>query len=253
LRKILLAAFAAALVIAPAAWAHDLAAIKASGVIKIATEGATPPFNYFKDGKLMGFDVDIGSAMAEKLGLKAQWVTLPFDSLLVGLDQGRYDFVVAGHGITPAREKAVDFSTPYACSGAAIVSKEGGARTSAGLAGKIVGVQVGTTYLEAVREVPGVAEVKTFPQDTVALQNLLSGRTDVWVSDKLTAVDAANKNPDAKLQIGDLLYEEKYGMAFKKGNTALRDAVSDALAAILSNGTYARISEGYFKTDIRCR
>lgn len=240
------------LAIAAPAAARDLAEIKAAGTIKIATEGATPPFNYFEGEKITGFDVDLGTAIARKLGVKVEWVTLAFDGLLVGLDHDRYDLVVAGHGITPERQKAVDFSTPYVCSGAAIVAKQGGARSAADLAGKIVGVQVGTTYLTAVRDVPGVKEVKTFPKDTDALQNLISGRTDVWVSDKLTALTAAEKTPDAKLQIGDLLYEERYGMAFKKGNDALRGAVDKALGDLLADGGYKQISEHYFKQDIRC-
>lgn len=240
------------LVIAAPVEARDLAEIKAAGTIKIATEGATPPFNYFEGEKLTGFDVDLGAAIAQKLGVKVEWVTLAFDGLLVGLDHDRYDLVVAGHGITPERQKAVDFSTPYVCSGAAIVAKEGGARSAADLAGKVVGVQVGTTYLTAVRDVAGVKEVKTFPKDTDALQNLISGRTDVWVSDKLTALTAAEKTPDAKLQIGDLLYEERYGMAFKKGNDALRKAVDKALGDVLADGGYKQISEHYFKQDIRC-
>jgi polar amino acid transport system substrate-binding protein len=232
--------------------ARDLAEIKASGTIKLATEGATPPFNYFQGEKLTGFDVDLGSAVAAKLGVKVEWVTLAFDGLLVGLDHDRYDLVVAGHGITPERQKAVDFSTPYVCSGAAIVAREGGAKTVADLAGKVIGVQVGTTYLTAVRDVPGVKEVKTFPKDTDALQNLVSGRTDVWISDKLTALTAAEKAPDAKLQIGDLLYEERYGMGFKKGNDTLREAVDAALRDLLTDGGYKQISKHYFKQDIRC-
>lgn len=235
----------------PAA-ARDLAEVKASGTIKIATEGATPPFNYFQGEKLTGFDVDLGSAIAKELGLEVEWVTLAFDGLLVGLDHDRYDLVVAGHGITAERQKAVDFSKPYVCSGAAIVAKEGGARNVADLAGKVVGVQVGTTYLAAVRKVPGVKEVKTFPKDTDALQNLLAGRTEVWISDKLTAFDASKKNPEAKLQIGDLLFEERYGMAFKKGNDDLRKAVNTALTGLLSNGGYMTISNQYFRQDIRC-
>jgi polar amino acid transport system substrate-binding protein len=244
-----------AAVVAAITWpaqARDMGSIEQSGTIVIATEGATPPFNFFKDGTLTGFDVEVGSAIAEKLGLKAEWVTLPFDSLLVGLDQDRYDFVVAGHGITPEREKAVDFSAPYVCSGAAIVSVNGGTQTVADLAGKTVGVQVGTTYLQAVEKIPSVGEVKTFPKDTDALQNLLAGRTDVWVSDKLTAVDAIGKNQDAGLVIGDLLYEERYGMAFKKGNSELREAVNSALAEMLDDGVYAGISDRYFGRDIRC-
>lgn len=233
--------------------ARSLQEIRQSGSVRIATEGATPPFNYFEDGRLTGFDVELGNAIAKKLGVEVEWVTLPFDSLLVALNQDRYDFVVAGHGITPERLKAVDFSDPYVCSGAAVVAKQGGARSKADLAGKRIGVQVGTTYLAAVEKISGIGEVKTFPKDTDALQNLLAGRTDVWVSDKLTALDASAKNADAKLQIGELLYEERYGMAFKKGNSELEDAVNQALAAALEDGTYAEISRRYFGEDIRCR
>jgi polar amino acid transport system substrate-binding protein len=233
--------------------ARPLDEIKASGVVKIATEGATPPFNYYEDGTLKGFDVELGNAIAAALGVKAEWVAMPFDSLLVGLDQDRYDFVVAGHGITEERQKAVDFSDPYVCSGAAIVAREGGPASREDLAGKIIGVQVGTTYLAAVEKIEGVGEVKTFPKDTDALQNLIAGRTDVWVSDKLTALDASAKNAEAKLQIGALLYEERYGMAFKKGEDSLRDAVNAAFAAVLADGQYAGISQQYFGQDIRCQ
>ena len=232
--------------------ARGLTEVKSSGTIKIATEGATPPFNFFEGEKLTGFDVDLGNAVAQQLGVKVEWVTLAFDALLVGLDHGRYDLVIAGHGVTPERQKAVDFSTPYVCSGAAIVAKEGGARTVADLAGKVIGVQVGTTYLTAVRDVPGVKEVKTFPKDTDALQNLIAGRTEVWISDKLTAIAVLEKTPEAKLQIGDLLYEERYGMAFKKGNDELRGAVDKAVTDLLANGAYKQISDHYFKQDIRC-
>lgn len=232
--------------------ARDLGEIRQSGTIRLATEGATPPFNYFEGEKLTGFDVDLGTALGKQMGLSVEWVALPFDFLLVGLDQSRYDAVVAGHGITEERLKAVDFSDPYVCSGAAIVSMEGGAKTVADLAGKIIGVQVGTTYLEAVSALPGVGEVKTFPKDTDAQQNLVSGRTDVWVSDKLTAIDAQNKNPEAGLQIGDYLYQERYGIAIKKGNAELLAAVNDALAAALAEGGYAKISQQYFNSDIRC-
>ena len=251
MKAALLIGFSLILSIFTPAAARDLAEVKSSGTIKIATEGATPPFNFFEGEKLTGFDVDLGAAIAHQLGVKVEWVTLAFDGLLVGLDHDRYDLVVAGHGITPERQKAVDFSTPYVCSGAAIVAKEGGARTVADLAGKVVGVQVGTTYLTAVRDVPGVKEVKTFPKDTDALQNLIAGRTEVWISDRLTAISALEKT-DAKLQIGDLLFAERYGMAFKKGNEDLRGAVDKALADMLANGAYTQISNHYFKQDIRC-
>jgi polar amino acid transport system substrate-binding protein len=252
MKNMILLAVALAVMPNITASARSLEEVRKSAVVKIATEGATPPFNYFVDGKLTGFDVDLGTAIAEKLGVKVEWVAMPFDSLLVGLDQDRYDFVIAGHGITPEREKAVDFSDPYVCSGAAIVSKQGGPHTIKELNGKIVGVQVGTTYLAAVEKLSGITETRTFPKDTDALQNLLAGRTDVWISDKLTAIDAKAKNKDANLQIGELLYEERYGMAFKKEEATLQQAVNEALKVALSDGVYANISKRYFGQDIRC-
>ena len=79
-------------------------AVRQSGTIKIATEGAFPPFNYFEGKKLTGFEVDLGTAIGKALGVKVEWVTQPFDNLLIGLNQDRYDFVIASHGVTPERQ-----------------------------------------------------------------------------------------------------------------------------------------------------
>ncbi|ULH15330.1 ABC transporter substrate-binding protein [Deinococcus sp. KNUC1210] len=226
--------------------------IKASGTIKIATEGAFPPFNYFEGKKLTGFEVDLGTAIGKQLGLKVEWITQPFDNLLIGLNQDRYDFVIASHGITPERQKAVDFSNPHYCTGGAIVSKIGGPKTVADLKGKTVAVQVGTTYLENVQKVAGVGSVKTFPKDTDAQAALMAGRVDVWVGDKFSALDVV-KAQSGKLQLGSLLFQERIAMAVKKGNSSLLKELNSSLATELSNGTYAKLSNQYFKMDIRCK
>lgn len=196
---------AALSLLAPLAQARSWDAIKASGTVKVATEGAFPPFNYFKGKQLTGFEVDLGTALAKQLGVGVEWVTQPFDNLLIGLGQDRYDFVIASHGITPARQKAVDFANPHYCTGGAIVSKVGGPKTAADLKGKTVAVQVGTTYLDNVQKVPGVGSVKTFPQDTAAQAALLAGRVDAWVGDKFTALDVV-KAQKGRFQQGDLLF-----------------------------------------------
>ena len=149
--------------LASSAQARTWDAIKQSGTIKIATEGAFPPFNFFKGKTLTGFEVDLGTAIGKGLGLKVEWVTQPFDNLLIGLNQDRYDFVIASHGVTPERQKAVDFANPHYCTGGAIVSKVGGPKTVADLKGRSVAVQVGTTYLENVQKVSGIGKVSTFP------------------------------------------------------------------------------------------
>ena len=226
--------------------------IKASGTVRIATEGAFPPFNYFEGKKLTGFEVDLGTAIGKQLGLKVEWITQPFDNLLIGLNQDRYDFVIASHGITPERQKAVDFSNPHYCTGGAIVSKVGGPKTVADLKGKTVAVQVGTTYLDNVQKVAGVGSVKTFPKDTDAQAALMAGRVDVWVGDKFSALDVV-KAQGGKLQLGSLLFQERIAMAVKKGNASLLKELNSSLATELSNGTYAKLSNQYFKMDIRCK
>ncbi len=238
--------------LASAAEARTWADIKKSGTIRIATEGAFPPFNILKGKELTGFEVDLANALAKGMGLKVQWVTQPFDNLLIGLNQDRYDFVIASHGITPERARAVDFASPHYCTGGAIVTKPGGPLTAAALKGKTVAVQVGTTYLENVSKVPGVGAVKTFPRDTDAQAALMANRTDAWVGDKFTGLDLV-KAQKGKLVQGSLLFNERIGMAVKKGNTTLLTQLNTALARAMKDGTYAKVSQQYFGQDIRCR
>ncbi|GGJ84723.1 ABC transporter substrate-binding protein [Deinococcus aquiradiocola] len=251
MKKTLLALTTLAL-LATTAQARTWDAIKQSGTIKIATEGAFPPFNYFKGKQLTGFEVDLANAIAKQLGLKVEWISQPFDNLLIGLNQDRYDFVIASHGITAERQKAVDFSNPHYCTGGAVVSKIGGPKTAADLKGKTVAVQVGTTYLENVQKVAGIGRVSTFPKDTDAQAALMAGRVDAWVGDKFSALDVV-KAQKGKLQVGELLFQEKIAMAVKKGNSSLVKELNSSLATLQSNGVYAKLSQSYFGSDIRCK
>ena len=120
------------------ALARDLATIKAAGTIVIGTEGAYPPMNFFKGKDLTGFEIDLTNAIAKNLGLKTEWKVLSFDALLPALGQGRFDMVAASHTITPERAKAVDFLEPEYCTDGVWVTKAGGPKTIAELAGKNV-------------------------------------------------------------------------------------------------------------------
>ena len=235
-----------------AAPARDITAIRKGGVLRLATEGSTPPFNYYQNGRLIGFDVEIGDAIAEQLHLRSEWAASPFDTLSIGLQQGRYDLVVMGQAITPERQRAVDFTVPYVCSGGVVVALPGGPRHRSDLAGKTVGVQVGTTYLAALTQVDHVGAVRTFQKDTDALQNLLAHRVDAWISDRLTALYVAHQNPAFNLQVGEALFKERDGIAIAKGDSGLRDAVNVAIGVILANGTYAAIAKRHFGQDVRC-
>lgn len=233
--------------------ARTLEEIKADGKIIVATEGAFPPFNFFQGSKLTGFEVELAEAMVKKMGLNIEWKALSFDALLAGLRQDRWDMVIASFGITPERSKAVTFTSPHYCSGGVIVSRDGSIRTADQLAGKIVAVQTGTTYLENVKKVANVKEVKNFPQDTDARSALMNGRVDAWISDRFVVKSAMEANPNSGLKTGGYLFVEKIAIAIKKGNAPLGAAIDKALADVMADGSYKTISEKYMKEDIRCQ
>jgi polar amino acid transport system substrate-binding protein len=227
--------------------------IKKEGKIVIASEGAFPPFNYFRGPTLTGFEIDVAEALAKKMGVGVEWRALSFDALLAGLRQDRWDMVIASFGITDERSKAVTFTNPHYCSGGVIVAKNPAIRTVADLSGKTVAVQTGTTYLEHVQKIPGLKEVKNFPKDTDARSALISGRVDAWVTDRFVAKTALDANAAGGLKLGEFVFVEKIATAVKKGNASLEAAVNKALAEILADGTYEAISKKYMNEDIRCR
>jgi polar amino acid transport system substrate-binding protein len=225
---------------------------KPGSVLHFATEGAAPPFNYFEKSELKGFEIDLANAIASELKVSADWKAYPFDSLLIGLNEHKYDLVAASHSITPERAKAVDFTKPHYCSGGVIVSRNGGPLTAAELRGKKVAVQVGTTYLAKAREIPGIVDIKTYPTDPAAQQSLLAGRVDAWITDRFFALEGLRKQP-GKMRIGELVFSDRIGMAVAKGNQDLLAAINSALDHVQADGTYERISKHYFGEDIRCK
>ncbi|MFT5588862.1 MAG: polar amino acid transport system substrate-binding protein [Bradyrhizobium sp.] len=233
--------------------ARSLDEIKAAGTIIVATEGAYPPFNYFQGSKLSGFEVELAEAIVKKMGLKIEWKALSFDALLAGLRQDRWDMVMASFGVTDERSKAVMFTNPYYCSGGVIVSKDAAIKDAATLAGKTVAVQTGSTYMENVKKLAGVKDVKNYPQDTDARSALVAGRVDAWVSDRFVVKAATESNPGLGLKVGDYLFVERIAAAVKKGNGPLAAAVDKALADVMADGTYKTISEKFMKEDIRCK
>jgi polar amino acid transport system substrate-binding protein len=249
----LLAAAIAAIAVCASVQARTLDEIKKDGKLIIATEGAYPPFNYFQGSKLSGFEVELGDAIAKKMGLAVEWKALSFDALLAGLRQDRWDVVMASFGITEDRAKAVSFTAPHYCSGGVIVAKDPAIRTVASLNGKVVAVQTGSSYMENVKKLTGLKEVKNFPQDTDARSALLNGRVDAWVSDRFVVKSALDTSPNAGLKMGDFVFIEKIAAAIKKGNSQLGAAYDKALAEVMADGTYKTISEKYTKEDIRCR
>lgn len=233
--------------------ARDLATIQKSGVIKAATEGQFKPFNYFEGKKLTGYEIEVMEALAKKMGLKVEWKALGFDALIAAVKQDRFDLAIASHGITAERQKSVDFTDPHYCTGGQIVAREGGPLKLADLNGKVLGVQLSTSYAEAAKKLTGVKEVKTLKADTDVQQALIAGRVDAWITDRFVAKDALAQNPKANLRTGDMVFVERVATIVKKDNKPLVDALNKALADIKADGTLKTISEKYFKEDIACQ
>ena len=252
-RTLLSVTLAAVLAFAGPAAARSADEVTKSGQLRVATEGQYAPFNYFQGSKLAGFEVDIAEAVAARMGLKVAWKAIAFDALLTGLQQDRWDLVIASHGITPERAKAVTFADPHYCSGGVVVAKNPAIRSARDLAGKVVAVQTGTTFLDSVKQIAGVKAVKNFPQDNNARTALQTGRADAWVTDRFVAKAAIDADPKAGLAMGEFLFVERIASAVALGNTTLVAQVNKALAALVADGSYARISAKWFKEDVRCQ
>lgn len=253
----LLCALLAWIVLAPAAHARSLEAIRQDGRLVIATEGRFAPFNYLSGGQLTGFEVELAEAVGRKLGLRVEWRTQPFDTLLPGLQQDRWDMVIASHGITPARAAQVRFTDPHYCTGGVIVSKEGRIASGGDLSGLAVSVQAGTSYQAYLEALSGVGAVRSHAENPAALDALVSGQVDAWVTDKFVAKEALSSRASrdvvrANLRIGGFLFVERVAAAVAHDNAALAEEINQALAALRDDGSYARLSHKYFREDIRC-
>lgn len=253
LARLLSAVIPFSLMIAGPSQAREWNAIKQSGTLVAATEGGFQPFNYYDGPKLTGFEVDLAEAIAKKLGLKLEWRVVPFDGQIAALKQDRFDFAIASHGYTEERAKSVDFANPHYCTGGQIAAHKDGPLTVVALNGKTVGVQLATSYADAAKKVKGIKTIKTYKGDPEAFAALRANKVDAWISDKFTVKATLDKNPDAGITGGELVFVERVSMILRKNNKELADKLNQALAEVMKNGTYKALSEKYFKEDVSCR
>jgi len=258
--KLALAGFAAsfatilAITLGFAAPAHadDLDAIRAAKVLRIGTEGTYAPFTYHDaSGALVGFDVEIGRAVAAKLGVEPQFVEGKWDGLIAGLGAGRYDVVINQVGITAERQARFDFSDPYIVSKAVLIVKNDNEaiKSFADLQGKRAAQSLTSNY-GRIAEGAGATLVGTdgFYQ---SVQLVLTGRADATVNDNLSFLDFRKQKPDAPVEVvAEQGEAAASGIIVQKDNPELVAAINEALAAIKSDGTYETISQRYFGADV---
>ena len=252
LKPLIIAAAIQALLILPGQAGENLAQIKEAGVIKIGTEGTYAPFTYHDEsGALVGFDVEIGREIAERLGVEAEFLEGKWDGLIAGLDANRYDAVINQVGITEERKQKYDFSEPYIASKAALIVREDNEeiRSFADLSGKKAAQSLTSNYGKMAEEA-GAELVGTDGFDqSIAL--VVQGRADATINDSLSFYDFKKKQPDAPVEIAATEDEAAYsGVIIRKGEPELLAAINEALAEIKADGTYQEISEKYFGQDV---
>ena len=232
--------------------ADDLDTIKSAGVIKIGTEGTYAPFTYHDaSNKLVGFDVEIGEAIAKKLGVKPEFLEGKWDGLIAGLDAKRYDAVINQVGITDARKAKYDFSDPYIASKAVLIVRDDNAdiKGFADLKGKKAAQSL-TSNFGKLAEKNGASLVGTDGFDQ-SIQLVLNGRADATLNDSLSFLDFKKQKPDAKVKIVATEDNADYsGVIVRKGNPKLVEAINKALTDIKADGTYKAISQKYFGADV---
>ena len=241
--------------LAAVAGAHaqsELDQIKTAGVFRIGTEGTYAPFTYHDDsGTLVGFDVEIGQAIAAKLGVKAEFVEGQWDGLIAGLDANRYDSVINEVNITEARKAKYDFSNPYIVSKAVLIVRGDNAdvKTFDDLKGRKAAEAL-TSNFGALATKYGAELVGTDGFDQ-AVALLIDGRAEATINDSLSFLDFKKQKPDANLKIvAQQDNADSSGAIIRKGEPQLLAAINKALDDIKADGTYKKIADKYFGQDV---
>jgi polar amino acid transport system substrate-binding protein len=236
-----LAAAVFGLVLGSAANAADLELLK-PGKLLVATEGTYPPFSMRSpDGQLDGLEIRVSKEIAKRLNLEYEPVIIKWETLLIGLAADQYDFASDAMDITAERQKQVTFADGWLESGGRVVTgKDSPIKKPEDIKGKTVGVLVSSTW-QKLAEAHG-AVVKSYKAESDALQDLANGNIDAVITDSIAAAYAiqASKLPLALVD-GYLSHIQK-GFPFKKGKPNLVKAVNKALADMIADGTYAKLT-----------
>jgi polar amino acid transport system substrate-binding protein len=216
------------------------------GVLMAGSDTSFPPMEFSDEkGGYIGFDVDLCNALAKKMGLELEVVSTAWDGIIPALISGRYDIIMSAMSITPERLQQINFSDPYLPGILAISTpKDKPIADGAGLAGKIVGVQVDTTGQFAVEEVQGVKEIMKYDTILAAFQDLAAGRVEAVVNDEPVNAYIIETNETYKEQFantGGIVTDNSYGYAVTKEATELLAAMNTALKELRAEGVYQKI------------
>jgi len=249
-------ALATALVMAAA----GVAQAKEWKTVRIGTEGAYPPFNFFDSNKeLQGFDVDIAKALCEKMKVECTFVAQDWDGIIPALVSNKYDAIIASMSITEERKKKVDFTDKYYQTPAGFVMNKGHGQTDftpEGLKGKTIGAQSATTHASYLEDVYTDSTIKLYGTQDEANLDLANGRLDAILADSvvlgewLKAKDAECCEMAHTFNGPVKYFGAGAGIAIRQGEDELKAMLNKALKEIIDDGTYAAINGKYFPFSI---
>ena len=228
--------------------ANDLNTVEAGKLI-MSTNAAFPPYEMVADdGSFEGIDVEIAGAIAQKLGLELVVDDMEFDAALLAVQQGKSDIVMAGVSVTEDRLLVMNFSESYATGVQVVIVKEGSDVTMDNLGKKMIGTQRATTgYIYASGDY-GEDHVTAYDNGASAVQALLNGQVDCVIIDSAPAQEFVAANAGLALLDGAWV-EEQYAIGLNKDNTALLEAVNNALAELIADGTVQSIIDKYISAE----
>jgi ABC-type amino acid transport substrate-binding protein len=215
--------------------------------ITFASDISYPPFEFEKNGRPVGFDIDLMREIGKRANLRVEYQNVVFDGIIPGLGNNLYDAAIAAMTITEAREKKVDFSDPYFNADQSLMVQSGSPIKSVGDIGDgTVGVQIATTGALVAQELKQQGkikgEIRTFDTIPEAFSALENGQIDAVINDLPTSLDKASKSKGRLKVVQNIPTGEQYGIAFPEGSD-LVDPVNKALEEIKKDGTYAEIYE----------
>ena len=219
------------------------------GVLRVGSETTFPPFEFTEGDKYVGFDVDLSEAIAKKLGMKMEFKSMGFDALIPAVQSGDIDMIAAGINATPEREKALDFSDVYFDKGGfiTVVRKDNTSiHNMDELAGKTVGVQIGTVPADMAKAIPNTT-VKEMDSNSNIFMELKAGTIDGAIIDNAVAMYYLKQGADKDLKlVGEPTQSPGTVLGVKKGNTELQQAINKALKELKEDGTYQKIYDKWF-------